>query len=715
MSKGWKFALLAGAALAPATALAQTEPVQTSEEIIVTAERRAERLEDVPISVTSLSSELLDQSAVSGLFELNQVAPGVRVDHYGAYSQPTIRGIGTQDVQGPGANANVAIYIDGFYMPSQAGNIFDLANIAQVDVLRGPQGTLFGQNATGGAILVTTRDPSHDSHAQVSIGAGSFNDRRALFYGTTGLSDTIATDLSVYYRESDSYFDDIATGEPTAPIDQLLLRSKTLWELSDSARLTLILEYSDVNDPSGLTEITVNPITQFYNDNFGVPIINTLEPYETSLNFQSRANPVTYAGALKAEFDLGEMTFTSYTQYRDQDAEIAADLDGTTVQYWHVQYTETEETFTQEFNLTSTSEGPLDWVMGAFYYHDVGALTNNAFNDVFNTGTPSNWLYSDAEVETDSIAAFVDGTYQFGDRWWLTLGARYTVEEKTLHSENLLPPFQLFDDSTEWESFTPRAAIRYALSDDANIYASVARGFMSGNYGYTTVGPQEAVDPEEVTQYEAGYKIARPGWSFETAAFFSDYTDLQVVVFDSGCGCFHVDNAPQAETYGAEAHLFARVTDQLSINTGVSYTHAQYEEYVGAGAPGTPYIPPNYGYATAAEDFAGNQMIRAPEWTANVGVNYTNPLANGELALSGNVYYTSDTPLTPDNRLEQEAYTLLALRAAWTDPSARFTFSVFGNNVTDEQFQVFSWAGFLGNNIVYGPPANWGARIDMRF
>jgi iron complex outermembrane recepter protein len=108
-------------------------------------------------------------------------------------------------------------------------------------------------------------------------------------------------------------------------------------------------------------------------------------------------------------------------------------------------------------------------------------------------------------------------------------------------------------------------------------------------------------------------------------------------------------------------------------------------------------------------------MIRAPEWTANLGVNYTNPLAGGDLALSGNVYYTDDTPLTPDNRLEQEAYTLLALRAAWTDPSDRFTFSVFGNNVTDEQFQVFSWAGFLGNNIVYGPPANWGARLDMRF
>jgi iron complex outermembrane receptor protein len=258
-------------------------------------------------------------------------------------------------------------------------------------------------------------------------------------------------------------------------------------------------------------------------------------------------------------------------------------------------------------------------------------------------------------------------------------------------------------------------ALRYALSEDANIYASVSQGFMSGNYTYTTVGPQEAVDPEEVTQYEVGYKISRPGWSFETAAFLSDYRDLQVVVFDSSCGCFHVDNAPRAETYGAEAHLLSRVTDNLTINTGVAYTHARYEEYLGAGAPGTPYIPPNYGYATVAEDFSGNQMIRAPEWTANFGVSHISPLAGGELALSANVYYTSDIPLTPDNRIEQESYTLLGLRAGWTAPSEVWTLSAFGNNVTDEEFKVFSWAGFLGNNIVYGPPAVWGARLDLRF
>lgn len=700
------FTLLPGFVMAQET--------EALEEVVVTVQRRADRIIDVPIAMASMSADQLGEAAVVGLFDLKTVMPGVRIDHYGAYTQPTIRGIGTQDVQGPGANANVAIYIDGFYQPSQAGNIFEFANIERVDVLKGPQGTLFGQNATGGAIVITTVDPAFETSGKISAGVGSWDEVRGNLYLTGGLSDTVAADISLYYRDSDSYFDDINTGRPTAPLKNRAVRTKLLWQPNDASKLTLSLGYTDLDNATGLAENTINPIAAFYHDAFGVPMIATTEPYKTSLNAQSRANPKTFAAGLKGVFDLGGVTLTSLTQYRDQDASIRADLDGTTVQYWQVEYEETEDTFTQEFNLGGKN-GALDWVAGVFYYHDVGRLQNNAYQDFFNSGTRTSWLYSDIEVTTDSIALFVDGTYQLADRWWLTAGGRFTSEKKSLDSQGLLAPFIAFTDSTRWDEFTPRVALRFGVSDHSNVYASFGQGFMSGNYGYTTVGPQEPVDPEKITQYELGYKFARGGWSFDAAAFYSDYRDLQVFRFADDCGCFRIDNAEKAESYGAELRLLAPVTDRFTINTAVAYNRATYKDYVGAGLTGDAVIPPNYGFATAPTSFAGGAMIRAPEWTGNLGANYVIPTSAGTVTLAGNYYYTSEIPMMPANELSQDSYGLLSLSAQWRSASDKWSVTAFGNNVTDEEYLIFSAAGFLGNNRIWGPPASWGVQAEFRF
>jgi iron complex outermembrane receptor protein len=707
---------LPGLGLAPALCNAADDAVAAGlEEIVVTVQRRADRAIDVPIAMSSVTATDLEQASVIGLFDLGTMMPGVRIDHYGAYAQPTIRGIGTQDVQGPGANANVAIYVDGFYMPSQAGNIFEFANIERVDVLKGPQGTLFGQNATGGAIVITTADPKSTPTGKISLGAGSFNEWRGNFYGSTGFGDKVSADLSLYYRETDSYFDNVSTGEPTAPIKNTAVRSKIVYEPSDAMRWVVGLEYTDIDDATGLAENTLNPIAAFYHDTFGVPMVWTTEPYKTSLNYQSQANPVTYAATVTGRFDFDAVRLTSLTQYRDQDTSIRADLDGTTIRYWQLEYDETEETFTQEFNLEGRGEGPLDWVTGLFYYHDVGRLQNNAFHDFFNSGTNTSWLYSDVEVTTDSVGLFADGTYEFSDKWWLTAGARFTSEEKSLDSQGLLAPFVHFEDSTRWDKFTPRVALRYALSDHSNVYGSFGQGFMSGNYSYTTVGPQEPVDPEEITQYELGYKFAQGALSVDAALFYSDYTNLQVFRFADDCACYRVDNADKAESYGAEVRVTAPVTDGLTLNGAVAYNHARYQEYVGAGLTGGPVIPPSYGLATAPTSFADGEMIRAPDWTGNVGFDYSAPTSVGRVQLSGNYFYTSEVPLMPANQRSQDAYGLLSLRASWTTLNDDWTLSVYGNNVTDEEYLVFSGAGFLGNNRIHGAPATWGAQVEYRF
>ena len=713
--------------LAPTAVLAQeaepeTEPekaakeptIAFSNEIVVTAQRREEALVDVPISITSNDAEQLDKAVVYGIFDLEKLVPGMRIDQYGAYAQPTIRGVGTQDVTGPGANANVAIYVDGFYMPSQAGNIFDFANVKRVDVLKGPQGTLFGQNATGGAILITTPDPSFTSTGYAFGSVGSFNDYRGSIYGTTGLSDTFALDWSLYYRESDNYLDDIATDEPTAPIYYKVARTKLMYKPSDRTKLILTLEYSDLNDPTGLGEVTRDPIAQLFHDYYGVPIVTTLEPGKTSLNYQVLANPVTKTASLKGVFDLGAVTLTSLTQYRDQDTDVRADLDGTTILYWQVDYTELQETFTQEFNFGGTA-GRFDWTAGLFYLHDVGSLTNNAWQDFFNTGTRTNWLYSDVEVTTDSLAAYGDVEIGLSDTVFLTLGGRFTSEEKSLVSQGLLEPFLHFEDSTTWNEFTPRLVLRFAPTENSSVYGTISQGFMSGNYQYTTVGPQDPVKPESIIQYEIGYKNSHKKSSFSTAVFFQDYKDLQVYQWNDACACFVLDNAPKAESYGWEGQLGYNLTKNLSFNLGAAYTHAQYKEYIGQGITGAPYIPPNYGYQVVPTDFSGRQMLRTPEWTGNLAAFYSLPVSFGHLDFSGNYYYTDDIPLSPGGELVQEAYGLLSGRVGWTSKKGTVSISVFGNNLLDKEYLIFSAAGFLGNNHIYGPPRSVGVQVDFRY
>jgi iron complex outermembrane receptor protein len=524
----------------------------------------------------------------------------------------------------------------------------------------------------------------------------------------------VALDWSFYSRSGDNYFDDVARNEPTAPIHNHAARTKLLFKPSDKTKFILTLEYTDINDPTGLAQVTRNPIAQFYNDVFGVPITTTLEEHKNSFNFEVMANPVTSTASLKGVFELGDVTLKSLTQYRDQESDVRADLDGTTVQYWHVEYTETEETFTQEFNLSGT-KGKLDWTAGLFYYDDTGFLTNNAYNDFFNTGTRTQWLYSDAEVTTESIGVYADGVWELSESFWLTLGGRFTSEEKSLESQGLLPPFVAFDDSTTWDEFTPRVVLRHAPSESSSVYASFSQGFMSGNYTYITVGPQEPVEPEEITQYEVGYKVAGDGWSFDTAAFFSDYENLQVFVFDPASGLFILDNAPKAESYGWEGRLAKSITRDFSVTLNAAYTHARYKEYVGQGIPGTPFIPPNYGFANAPTDFSGRQMLRTPEWTANAAFSYNPMVGFGRLNFSGNYYHTSDIPLSPGGELTQDSYGLASLRAGWTSKSGSYSVSVFGKNLFDESYLIFSAAGFLGNNFIYGPPARYGVQFDFRY
>lgn len=726
---------LACAAFAPATAAFAQDQIAAAEEtgeIIVNAQRRAQSLTDVPVAMTVVDTARLEESQLNRIGDLPQLVVGLRIDSNGAFGQPSIRGVGNS-IAGTGFSNNVAIYLDGFYQPSQSTTDSMFLNLESVEVLKGPQGTLFGRNATGGAILMRLRDPSFDPTFEARASYARFNTREFALYGSTGLTDTLAVDLSYASEASDGFVTNIATGDDDAgQYNNWSARIGLLWDATDFLSFKLAFQHADQDDarpytfnierdaagnPQALGALlaTIIPIP-------GVAVAT--EPgevsYELPNNFVATVDSVFLTGNL----DLGWGELTSYTQHRHEENNNIFDQDGTSLPLFNTTFGLQSETFTQEFNLSGQA-GRLDWLLGAFYFDQrahqgpfpifVGPLL------VGGAGVATE-LYS-AEVETHAWAVFADATYEVADQWYLTLGARYSDETSTAwYDLNAVAqatlgvglavgavPGRSDDFSESWSSFTPRASIRFEPTPDSSIYLTYSEGFKSGQLtpnAFVT----EPLDPEKIQAYEFGYRHVGPHTRFDASVFHYDYEDLQLAFYVQGTGVYR--NAATSEIYGAETQLETDLTEDLTLNLGVAYTHAEYTDF----AESPDWRPTGAGtYAAVPVDASGFQMQRAPEWTANLGLRYERPLAAGTLALSGNYYYTAEFPFDTAERFIQDAYGLLNLRAAWTDPSERWELGVFGTNVTDEEYRTQVLPGDFAIQQIFGEPSSYGVSIGYKY
>ena len=665
---------------------------------------------DQPGSQISLTGETLRNSGIDDLFGLGQLVPGLRVDRYGISTQPSLRGIGVQNVQGPGINSDVAIYLDGYYQTGLSTNL-DFADVTRVDVLKGPQGQQFGQNALAGAIIITTADPEFETRGHASLSYGAFNDRRLQASFTTGLTNSLAMSLSFSGRESDNYFKDIASGAPSAPIASLSVRGKLLYRPSESVRLVLTASFSDIDDPTGIAYTVHNPAASLYHDAYGVPEVHTELPYKTSLSHQLVAGPKDRALSLTGDFDLGWADLTSRSMYRKERNHMWSDQDGTSIAYWNADFQMRMQTLSQEFDLAGKSGSRLQWHAGIHYDNDLSSLHHNSSQDIF--GTPTGLFHSDMRVATDSLALFGDITYAVMEDWLLTAGARATHDRKAMRDSYLLttPPTNA-TDSASWDNFSPRLAIRHPLGENANLYASVTQGFKSGNYNFVGVGPQIPVKPERVTQFEAGYKMAVPGWTLDAAAYLSNIRNLQASTYVDSCGCFQFYNAPRAQSYGAELTGSHVLDDNFALHAAIAWTHARYQQFIGQGATGQPLVPPNYGYATAPTDYAGGALVQSPDWTGSIGFDWHQPSDFGLWNAAANLYLTSRVPFTPDRQLSQAGYALLNLSAGWSPTDRSWSITASAQNITGARYQTFSSVGFLGNTLTYGAPLSWMLRLE---
>ena len=726
MIKAWLYCGVALAGLVPAGALAQETSPSTPAaqaapapdtgipDIIVQAQRRNESLQSVPIAITVLSSADLAKSGATDIQDLNRMAPGLSVQPTTGFLLPRIRGVGTTIV-GPGLENSVAVYIDGVYFASSPSSLMGLNNIAQVAVLKGPQGTLFGRNATGGLIQITTRDPSHQASGDLEVGYGNYDTFTGSAYLTGGLSNTLAADLAVRVStQGDGYGTNLVTGSDVyrTKLD-LSLRSKWLFEPGPNTTIRLTGDYSRRKGSMGSTSRAAPGTVPLFGPNFNG------SPWDINADYDPHDSYEGGGVSLAIDQRLGWAKLSSITAYRRSAFLTGFDADGTATFGQIIDGINlTEKQFSQELQLQSDGTSKVQWVGGLYYFqsNDRNDPANLLFNPlIFPIQSSSN--LSGQKVR--AFAAYAQATVEIADRTHLTLGGRYTSERHSMDSTTYtvlangfaLPPDVAPNASKTWSKPTWRVALDHQFADGTLLYASYNRGFKSG--GFNAARPQDpAFDPEVLDAYEVGIKseLADHRVRLNIAGFYYNYRNIQVGFYSQGQIGYY--NGAGAEVYGVDADLQAVITPRLSLNAGVSLLHDRFTSFPNALFQNQN---PFGGTIASVQSAAGNRLPLTPDATFNVGLSYRIVAASGTWEINGQYYYNDGYFSQPDNLLRQGSYSNLGGSLGWTSPDKHYRVSVWGKNLTNKAVAVAILSSDIGSLASYAPPRTFGVTLGVGF
>ena len=686
-------------------------------EIVVTAERRAEALKDVPFTVTVLTADALRDAGVSDTRNLQLVTTGLYFGTSGGFTAVTLRGVSSEQA-GPGTDNNVAIYLDGVYMPSKDSGIFDFPDIAGIEVLKGPQGTLYGRNATGGAILFASMDPSFDFGGSASVGYGWYQDK-IVKETVTGplINGVLAGSLSGFYEDNEGYLNDIISGEKSGGITSKLVRAKLLLTPSDELKFLLAGYYSDRYDGNALNFTVLNGNTDgvFFGP---TPVIIASQPGDVSSNVENAIHNKTTAESLRATYENAHGKLTSTTGFMNLDSRITDDGDLTSANATAYNILQPEKTFSEDLSFASARFGVARFLAGASYFYDDGKFNPvGVFVGVppIPGNLPAITIRSD--VRTNAIAEFLQVDLDVTDKLNIIGGARSTYERKSLYGSfaETFPEIA----STGWRSTTPNASIKYAVSDSTNLYATYAQGFKSGVYNSESLSPV-AVSPEHVDSFEVGIKSAPKPWiSFNAAVFDYNYKNIQVSVYK--LGGTELQNAAVARIYGIDIDATLKPMEDLVLKAVVEGLHATYTDFPN-GSPEVPLpskdCPGGYsacGNTVISEDLTGNHLPRAPDFTATLSADYVKHLATSEIKLNTNLYFTSKFYWEIGDRVSQSAYHVLNARASWQPNGSIFSVAIWGRNLTNTTYAQSAGIGGDGDGLLWAPPRTGGIEFDANF
>ncbi len=726
--------MLASTALAPGVAWAQTP--STVEEVVVTAQRRTERLVDVPIAISVVGGQSAQSAGVVSTRDLPLVTPGLIAGQTGFAFLPSIRGISSTGT-GAGDEANVAVYVDGVYVAQNKVTAFNLADIERIEVLKGPQGTLFGRNATGGAIRVVTSNPSFDPtfKAMASAGFSKPKSRELSLYGSAGLGETLAASLTGYIYDDSGYLtnsDPAFSGDRQGSLQSYIVRGKLLYAPTDALKVIGAIDYSQSISGVELTTTFVNNVSAFKNV---VGVIPALGEREVGTNEQNYNKGLSWGASLHIEHKSDHYTVSSISALREGGVRISLDNDRTRLTTNRTQQKVESRAYSQELNLASTLPGPLNFIAGVYLFHqdagdpyaNVNAATIGPVVNGVRTVTGPLLLTSSITdtLKTTSYSAFGEATYAFSDRLSLVGGLRYSIDYKTARSSNLLNRASPeVTTKNHWDNVSYRLTAKYKPTPDSLLYASNSTGFKSGNINaptYPFPNPHDQVLPETVTAYEVGYKTRLlDGLELSASAFHYDYKNIQLTTNNAlsaaagRVGINILQNAAKAKISGADAELIGQLDEHWGWRLGASWLpKAEYADF----KTGLHFEPAagGLGAVSVSSDLSGSRILRSPKMTVNAGVNYRTELAGGELSLSTNYYRTTRLFLAVGEAIEQPSYDIVGAEGGWTDPSGRYTFSVWGRNLTDAAYFLSGNVNTGGFAAVWAKPREIGVRLHAQY
>jgi iron complex outermembrane receptor protein len=684
--------------------------------ITVTAEKRPQSLQKVPISITALTGENIEKSKITSIVAVQQLAPGLTITQASTgQAQVYIRGIGT-DIVGSGVEDAVPVYIDGVYQSRSSGTAMQFIDVDRVEVLKGPQGVLYGRNATGGAINIISKVPSWESSGQFDVQAGSYNQK--IVRGTVSgpLSEAVSGRFSFLHNQNDGDTQNVLLNVwgNSSVVDGL--RGSFEIVANDELLVTVNAHYYQDNAKPIMKPLypAVNPLFT----TFGATVIS--DPRTVMQNTQLDISMVQTGIDAKAEWDWGSKKLTSITAFHKTDYNIkSADLDGTEIQLMNVGspttgigIPEITNYFSQDFTLVSSNNSPFAWTGLLSYSHQtVDAPGFNFSFPILNMTTNTV-----ATVSTDALGTGGQGTYSFENGLRLTAGARYSTETKNLEKDQTYANDILTGSMTDkktWSSVTPKFVVDYSLDKNNMLYASATEGFKSG--GYNTVTIQPAFNPETAINYETGLKsnMFDDRLHLDLAAFYTQYNDMQVsLVLNQLSGGLYseVRNAAKAVSKGIEASVVAKPTDSIELSGGLQFLNARFVDFV--------TIDPRYPTA-GAQNLNGNPLSRAPDTTANIAAQYKWPVANGAVSLRGEGSYRSVIYYTPfkNDYASDPALTLWnALLSYEHSGKAGLYGTVFVKNITNRTYTtgIFDPQG-LGYLAYYAPARTIGVQLGYKY
>lgn len=755
---------MTGAAFAQPTTESASEAAQV-EEIVVTARRYEEDLQSTPVAVSAFTGAGLEQAGVSSLVDAAAAVPNLTMSTSSSGSggtsntQTFLRGVGQTDfliTTDPG----VAIYIDGVYYARTTGSAFDVIDLERVEVLRGPQGTLFGKNAVGGAISLISRPPADAFGGSLQLTTGRFNRADVRASVDLPLSDTLRSRISGVWRNRDGFGRRIVDGDDMGDQNQLGGRFYLDWTPSDKVSFSFIAD--GTRERGGSAQATL----MSFNRNVGLarlwnglvaapqglslPIVNAATPFVNSGTGPNVSNLDLWGTSLTGNWELADnLSLKSITAYRKLKAEFARDGDNSPSSYVETHNRVNQDQFSQELQLIGGGpDSSFRWVLGGYYFNE-GAIDRNDVRlagGLFRAlealpgpvvqlspapcpvacaggrGNPINAGFDldfniFNRIRTKSYAAFGQASYAITDAFSASVGLRYTKEDKSYFLDHrrinsgvpiIVPTLvQRSDNDT-----SPRFGLEYRASEAVFLYTSASKGFKSGGFnGRPTVNAAvQSFGPETLWSYEIGMKtdLLDRRLRFNVAGFFSQYKDIQlssVRADPTGNLILVTENAGRAETKGVEIELTAVPTRGLNFTASLGYLDAQYTKL----NPG----------ATVTLD---TEFVKAPEWTTSAALSYTFELSPGmgDLSLRGDLTYRSDYFNEPTNStvIDQDGFGLFNARIAWTDPGERFEVALFGTNLTDKRYIVSglsSATSFGLEEANFGRPREWGLSAKYTF